>query len=151
MLYARIERKAIVLTSKQLRDAVTLAAVPIEQEMWTQFTAKKGDELLGWAYLDTHQVRALRETLLIVVAPDGSVNHIEVVAFAEPPEYLPKQAWFDQFTGLKLDDELALRRSIRPVTGATLSSHAATDAVRRVLAVHSVFFAIPVVKPVIAK
>ncbi|MDH3816392.1 MAG: hypothetical protein OEV48_17995 [Acidobacteriota bacterium] len=37
-----------------------------------------------------------------------------------------------------MDDELALKRDIRPVTGATLTARATTEAVRRVLAIHAV-------------
>ena len=40
--------------------------------------------------------------------------------------------------GRKLDDDLALKRGIRSVTGATLTARATTEAVRRILALHRV-------------
>ena len=43
-----------------------------------------------------------------------------------------------QYDGEKLDDDLSLKRDIRPVTGATLTARATTEAVRRVLAIHRV-------------
>jgi Na+-translocating ferredoxin:NAD+ oxidoreductase RnfG subunit len=49
---------------------------------------------------------------------------------------VPKRGWLDQFTGRALDGDLAVQRGIRGITGATLSSQAATDAVRRILAIH---------------
>jgi Na+-translocating ferredoxin:NAD+ oxidoreductase RnfG subunit len=61
---------------------------------------------------------------------------VEILAFDEPPDYLPKRAWLGQFSGKRLDDELSVKRGIRGITGATLSSQAVTDAVRRVLAIH---------------
>ncbi|MFT7487027.1 MAG: hypothetical protein ACI9F9_002886, partial [Candidatus Paceibacteria bacterium] len=61
-------------------------------------------------------------------------GRIEVLSFAEPREYLPRDKWYDQFTGLKLDSELNLGRKIRSVTGATLTSSASTLCARRVLA-----------------
>jgi hypothetical protein len=66
------------------------------------------------------------------------VARLEVLAFAEPEEYLPRARWYGQFLGRALDDELNLGRGIRGVSGATLTARATTRAVRRVLAVHAV-------------
>ena len=68
--------------------------------------------------------------------PFASDEVREVLAFDEPPDYLPKKGWLAQLLGRPLDDELRLKRGVRPITGASLSSKAATDAVRRVLALH---------------
>jgi Na+-translocating ferredoxin:NAD+ oxidoreductase subunit G len=43
-----------------------------------------------------------------------------------------------EFQGRKLDDELAISRGIRAVSGATLTARATTEAARRVLALHAV-------------
>ena len=45
---------------------------------------------------------------------------------------------FGEFKDTGLDDELRVKRAIRPVTGASLTVAATTDAVRRVLALHQV-------------
>ena len=90
------------------------------------------------AYLDSHVVRTLPETLLVLVGPDGHVRRIEVLSFDEPPDYLPRAVWYAQFQGRGLDDELKLKRAIQPVAGATLSARATLEAVRRVLAIDRV-------------
>jgi len=59
-------------------------------------------------------------------------------SFLEPPDYIPREAWYRQFEGRGLDPDLDLKRAIRPVTGATLTARATTSAVRRVLALHRV-------------
>jgi Na+-translocating ferredoxin:NAD+ oxidoreductase RnfG subunit len=51
---------------------------------------------------------------------------------------MPREGWYGQYEGRLLDDDLALKRGIRPVTGATLTARATTEAVRRVLALHQV-------------
>ena len=61
-----------------------------------------------------------------------------MVSFREPLDYLPREGWYRQFDGEQLDDDLQLKRDIRPVTGATLTARATTEAVRRVLAIHQV-------------
>jgi hypothetical protein len=64
------------------------------------------------------------------------VLRVEVLTFEEPYAYLPRPAWYAQFQARGLDRELAVSRAIHGVTGATLSARAATEAVRRTLAIH---------------
>jgi hypothetical protein len=90
----------------------------------------------GYAYFDTHRVRTLPETIMVVVTPEGRIDRIEILSFDEPPDYLPKQRWMDQFRSRRLDDELSLKRAIRPISGASLSGRAITNASRKILALH---------------
>ncbi|MCM2316780.1 MAG: FMN-binding protein, partial [Thermoanaerobaculia bacterium] len=71
---------------------------------------------------------------------------IEILSFSEPEDYLPKPRWIDQLDGKKLDDELSLKRAIRPISGATLSGRAIVNASRKVLAIHRVIQARPATK-----
>jgi len=63
---------------------------------------------------------------------------VEMISFAEPQEYLPRPAWLDQFDGRLLDEELALKRGIRGMTGASLTAISVTRGARRILALHAV-------------
>lgn len=136
---ATTRRETLFLTDEQLRSARALGGVEISSALVTRFVATDaGGALTGFAYLDTHRVRTLPETLLIAVGADGRVARVEVVVFREPVEYMPREGWYRQYDGGTLDDELALKRGIRPVTGATLTARATTEAVRRVLAIHRV-------------
>lgn len=136
---ARMERTTHYLTRKQLEAARERAAVEIGSAIVQGYRAWDRDgRLLGTAYFDTHRVRTLPETLMVVVDPAGRVRRVEVLSFDEPLDYLPKGAWYAQFQGRALDQELALRRGIQGVTGASLTARATTDAVRRILALHAV-------------
>jgi hypothetical protein len=75
---------------------------------------------------------------MIVVTPESALERIEVVRFAEPPEYRAPDGWMEMFVGRMLDDDLSLKGKIVNVTGATLTSIATTKAARRTLAVHAV-------------
>jgi FMN-binding protein len=97
---------------------------------------------VGTAYFDTHVVRTQAETLMILVLPGGTIGRIEVLSFSEPEEYLPRERWYSQFSGRALDDELAMRRGIHAVSGATLTARATTEAARRVLAIHRALHAV---------
>lgn len=135
---AEIERGTIYLTPQQLDRAETLAGQKPGSAIVHPYVARKGGAVIGTAYFDVHVVRTLAETVMVTVDPAGRIGRIEVLSFDEPPEYLPRAAWYRQFEGRRLDAELDLRRAIRPVAGATLTARATTDAARRVLALHRV-------------
>jgi len=133
-----VRRETLYLTAEQLRRAGELAGVPVPSALVPVYRGVCDGKPSGSAYFDTHTVRTLPETIMIVVDPAGRAARVEVLSFQEPPDYLPREAWYDQLEGRPLDPQLQLRRAVRPVTGATLTARATTDAVRRVLAIHAV-------------
>lgn len=138
-----IEHPTIYLTEDQMNRARALAEVPVEDAIVRPYRATCEGRPGGVAYLDVHRVRTLPETLMIVVSPEGEVERVEVLSFREPPEYKPRAAWYELFTGHRLDDRLRLKRDLPIVAGATLTSHATEAAVRRVLAIDRVLRAVP--------
>ena len=139
-----VTRETLYLTKQQKKRATKLAGKRVETAIVYVYTARKDGKLVGYAYFDTHKVRSKRETIMIAVDPSSRIRRIEVVAFAEPTEYLPRGNWYAQFLGKKLDDNLRIKRAIHPVSGATLTANATTDAVRRTLALHRVALESPI-------
>ncbi|GIW51986.1 MAG: FMN-binding protein [Gemmatimonadales bacterium] len=137
---ARIERMTAFLSQADLERAREIAGpgVEIRSSVVTYYLGRRGGEILGAAYFDRHRVRTLDEVLMIVVGPDDRIKHIEVLRFAEPPEYRPPEGWLRQLQDRALDDELSLKGAIVNLTGATLTSQAVVQAARRVLALHRV-------------
>lgn len=134
---ADVDRETVFLTDAQMDTIEREAGERPGSALTTRFRARSGETTIGWAYLDTHRVRTLPETVIVIITPDGSVRRIEVVVFREPMDYLPPDTWYRQFEGRNLDEDLELKRAIRPITGATLTARATTDAVRRILATHA--------------
>lgn len=142
---AAVERRTAFLTAQDLGAIQARAGrdAPVTQRVVTYYLARKDGKPVGVAYFDSHRVRTLNEVVMIVVAPqDGGkagkdrIRSVEVLRFAEPPEYHASDPWLDQFKGKSLDQELSLKRSIANMTGATLTSNAIVRATRRVLAIH---------------
>lgn len=133
-----VERTTLYLTKPELKRAAKLAKVDVERALVRAYVARKDGELVGTAYFDRHEVRTLKEVVMFVVDPEARLQRIEVLAFGEPLDYLPRASWYAQFKGKQLDDKLSLKGAIKGVTGATLTAHATTNAARRVLAVHQV-------------
>jgi Na+-translocating ferredoxin:NAD+ oxidoreductase RnfG subunit len=145
---ATIERRTAYLTEAQQKAAKKLSGdEELPSALATYYVGARDGHDVGTAYFDTHTVRTMDETIMVVVDPAGAIARIEVLSFSEPEEYLPKRHWYEQFQGKPLDDELSLKRAIRPVTGATLTAHATTDAARRVLALDRVLRASPTPSP----
>ncbi len=135
---ATVERKTYFLTPAQRERASREARSPVEGSLVVAYAGRGPAGPVGTAYFDTHPVRTMTETLLVTVRPDGALAKVDVVAFAEPEDYLPRPAWLELFTGRRLDGELTVGRGLAHVSGATLTTNATAAAVRRVLAIHRV-------------
>ena len=137
---AQFTRKEYVLSEAQAERAARLARVDLPGRWTIAYEARQGGRLVGVGLFDTHRVRTLNETVLVAVSPSGRVLRVEVVVFHEPQEYLARQAWIQQFEGKALDDRLTLKGDIHPLSGATLTANAMTDAARRCLALFQVLY-----------
>lgn len=145
---AAVERRTAFLTEAQRREAQKLSGDDqLPGALVSFYVARKDGREVGTAYFDTHVVRTMPETILVVVDPAGVLGRVEVLSFSEPEEYLPRPRWYTQFSGKSLDPELSLKRGIRPVVGATLTARATTAAARRVLALHRVLHPTPARTP----
>jgi hypothetical protein len=134
---AEVARSTVYLDEQEQKKIADLCKGEFESSVVYPYRATRKGKWIGTAYFDTHRVRALRETLMVVVKADGTLGRVEVLSFAEPREYLPRSAWYEQFRERKLDEDLNLGHKIRGVTGATLTAQATTRCARRVLALHT--------------
>ena len=135
---ARVVRATSYLSEAQLDAARKAAQAPVDSAVVTGYAAFGTDgTLLGTAYFDAHVVRTAREVLMVVVAPDRTVRSVDVLAFGEPQDYLPRSGWLKRVEGKRPEDGLFVGRALAHVTGATLTTRAIAAAVRRVLAVHA--------------
>lgn len=134
----KITRQAIFLKPEQASAAKKESGVDFPDQMIVRYAGSNAAGVVGYAYFDTHRVRTLPETVMVVVTPDGQVGRIEILSFDEPPDYLPKERWIEQIEGRRLDDDLSLKRAIRPLSGASLTGRSIVNASRKVLALHRV-------------
>lgn len=129
-----VVRQKFFLTQQQLAEARRESGLNFDDTLIVRYVSPGG----SFAYFDTHRVRTLPETIMVVVKADGSVERVDILTFDEPTDYFPKRRWIDQLAGRKLGRELALDRAIRPLSGASLTSRAIVNATRKILALHHV-------------
>ncbi len=136
-----VERRTAYLSDHQLDRARDLAGdgVELDQAIITYYVGVgKDGAATGVAYFDVHRVRTKNEVVMVVVDPDARIRRVDVLRFAEPPEYRAPTGWLRQLEGRPLDEGLSVRSGIRNLTGATLTARALTRAARRILALHTV-------------
>jgi hypothetical protein len=129
------ERKTLYLTEEQAAAVQKAARSRLPSRIVTAWEARRDGAVTGRAYLDTHLVRTMPETVMAVVEPDGPLRTALVLQFNEPSDYLPRERWLTLLNGKALDDDLWPGRGVHRVTGATLTVQALTEAVRRCLAI----------------
>ena len=134
----RIERTSVVLDDAQAAAVETLSGAPLESKLVTLHQGFRGDELLGYAVIDIHNVRTLPEAFMVVLTPEGRVATLRMLAFYEPSEYKPPQRFLAQFDARALDPSLRLGGAIHGIAGSSLSARAVTTGVRRSLALYQV-------------
>ena len=137
---AKIENLSLFLKADEKERIEKLARTKIDSSLFTFYVGKKGDELIAYAAIESHKVRTKPETLLVVLNAQGQLTRVETLAFHEPPEYQPSERWYAQLLNLPLE-EVSFRKKIQGISGATLSSRAALDSVRKVLAMYQVMVA----------
>jgi len=134
----RIEKRSVFLSQDQVAQIESVAKSKLESKIYLFYVGKNKDTTLGFAVIDTHLLRTTTETIMIVINPDGTLRQAEILAFFEPPDYMPGDSWMNLFRSKNLDDSLRLGKSVPNITGATITSNSMVEAIRRVMAVFDV-------------
>ncbi len=130
-----IERKTLFLSEGQKEAIQSRAKSAVESRIVPYYVASGDKGVEGYTFLETNTVRTMPETFMVVIRPDSTVAGVEILAFHEPPDYLPGARWLSSFIGHRLSDDLWVKRDIPNITGATLSSQAITQGVRKAIAI----------------
>lgn len=134
----RVEPRTFILKEAELKRAEKLSRTRIDSNLFTFYVGSKNGRILGYAAIESHQVRTLPETILVVISPEGKVLSTVVLAFHEPLEYMPSDRWLGQLDQRGLTPGLWPGREIAGIFGSTLTVHAVTGGVRKVLALFQI-------------
>ncbi|MDA1044400.1 MAG: FMN-binding protein [Verrucomicrobia bacterium] len=136
---ATLKQMNMILDEEEQKQVGELLGSPLEQAVVTGYVLHDPQgNLIAMSYLDAHRVRTLPETLMVTIDTSSVIVSVDVLAFREPLEYMPKRLWYDQFTRRAFDRKLELNRGVQGVTGATLTGRATVNAVRKLLCIHAV-------------
>jgi hypothetical protein len=135
----RMESETVSLTDEQRKILEQTAKATFGERTYTYHTGFRGNTLLRYAFIDTHVVKSKYETVLVVVSLGGEIEYIHILAFYEPPEYMPPASWLGQLIGKSLNDPIQIHVDVDTITGATVSTDSVAALSRKVLAFHKIF------------
>ena len=95
----------------------------------------RGDTLLGFAAVGNVLGKDQPITFLVAIDPADRLKDVDILVYREPyGGEVAYEPWRRQFRGKTAADSLRVGREIRSISGATISVHAVTLGVRRLLA-----------------
>ena len=134
----RVEKQILYFSDAEQQRVAELARAPMDSGLFTVYKAFQGGELSAYGFIDTRTVRSKPATFLVVLEPDGKVRSSRILAWKEPPEYIPPERWLAQFESHGLEEHTRLGGEITAMSGASYTSTTLTDGIRRILAIHRV-------------
>ncbi len=139
---AAVEQLSLFPDDQQMAEIQKLAKVKLDSGLFTFYVGKNQGKILGYAAIETSTVRTKPETLMIILTPEGELRSVHTLAFHEPPEYMPPERWFEQLYKRPLAD-MDFNKGVDGISGATLSTHASIDSIRKVMAIYQVLIKKP--------
>ena len=134
---ATIENLSLFPDEEQSAKIQQLAKTKLESGLFTFYVGKENGKVSGYAAIETENVRTKPETLMIVLTPEGELRNVVMLAFHEPPEYMPPERWFNLLNNRPLV-EMDFAKGVDAISGATLSTRSALNSVRKVMAIYQV-------------
>lgn len=132
-----IERDKIILSKDELNSIKQMAKLPVKSKLYRYYKVKSEDKIIAYAILITQKVRTKKATVLYFIENEN-VKFIEILAFLEPKEYIPKDTWMGQFDNKSLADEFKIGRDIPTISGSTMSARALSDGARLAIALYRI-------------
>ena len=95
----------------------------------------RADSLLGFAAIGNVLGKDQPITFLVAIDPTDHLKDVDILVYREPyGGEVAYEPWRRQFRGKTAGDSLRVGKEIRSISGATISVHAVTLGVRRMLA-----------------
>ena len=133
-----IEPKSLILSATQFKKVRSLAKAAIKTKVYRYYNIQSGAKSLGKAVLITRKVRSKKATVLYAFDTKGTLRFSEIMAFSEPPEYIPSSIWMGQLQEQKSSAKLTVGKDIPTISGSTLSARSITEGARVARAIYEI-------------
>ena len=125
-----IEAKRLILTKEQHKQVQQRAKAKVDTKVYRYYLFKSGSKTVGYGVLFSRKGRTKKATVLYGFTPEGTLKFSEIMAFGEPPEFIPNTAWMGQFSNKDRNAPLKMGKDIPTISGATLSARNISDGAR---------------------
>ena len=134
----KIDREKKWLSDSQ-REAIGKAfGEPVKDRRITWYVGRKAGKVLGYMAVDHRIGKSFPITFMVVINPDGTVRHVEIMVYREPQGWEVRyESFLRQFFGMSAESDF---REINSITGATLSVRSVTRGVQKAVAAFKVLY-----------
>ena len=133
-----IDPKRIILTKKQFSQVQSRAKAAVRTKIYRYYDIQSSTKRLGYAVLISRKVRSKKATVLYAFDNIGTLKFTEIMAFGEPPEYIPSTTWMNQLQNRDNTAILTVDKDIPTISGATLSARSITEGARVARAIYEI-------------
>ncbi|MBI1803957.1 MAG: FMN-binding protein [Ignavibacteriae bacterium] len=116
---------------KQIADSIKSSFL---SDSLVLYECRIGQKTMGFGIVDNIKGKTQLITYLVALTPDGVLKDVDVLVYRESiGGEIQYESFRKQFRGRTSRDKLQAGRDIKNISGATISSHAITDGVRKLL------------------
>lgn len=133
-----VEAKQLVLTKVQYDKIKKRAKAAVRTKIYRYYEIKSATKTIGYGVLITRKVRTKKATVLYAFDLSDKLIFAEIMAFSEPPEYIPNKQWMSQFVNKPSSTKLTMGKDIPTISGSTLSARTISDGARIARAIYEV-------------
>ena len=133
-----VEPKHLILNKEQFSKVRSRAKTAITTKVYRYYNIMGKSKKLGVAVLITRKVRSKKATVLYAFDNSGTLRFTEIMAFGEPPEYIPSKIWMCQLQNRGESVTLTVGKDIPTISGATLSARSITEGARVARAIYEI-------------
>ena len=133
-----IESKSLILSATQFKEVRSRAKAAMKTKVYRYYDIVSSGKSIGKAVLITRKVRSQKATVLYAFDKKGTLRFSEIMAFGEPPEFVPSKIWMSQLQKQKSSAKLTVGKDIPTISGSTLSASSITEGARVARAIYEI-------------
>lgn len=134
----KMEKHSLILTKKQFSQIQQKAKARVDTKVYRYYTLINKGKNIGYAVLGFRKVRTKKATIIYGFDMKGTLKFTEIMAFSEPPEFIPSSIWMGQLQNKSVSEKLTVGKDIPTISGATLSARSVTDGARVARAIYEI-------------
>lgn len=133
-----VKAKSLILSTAQFKKVRSRAKAAIKTKVYRYYDIVSSGKSIGKAVLITRKVRSKKATVLYAFDKKGTLRFSEIMAFGEPPEFIPSQIWMSQLHMQKSSTKLTVGKDIPTISGSTMSASSITEGARVARAIYEI-------------
>jgi len=133
-----VKTKSLILSATQFKKVRSRARAAIKTKVYRYYDILSGAKSIGKAVLIIRKVRAKKATVLYAFDKKGTLRFSEILAFGEPPEFIPSKIWMSQLQEQKPSAKLTVGKDIPTISGSTMSASSITEGARVARAIYEI-------------